>query len=60
MRRGSSCEPQHSEGDDVTHNGVFKKVILLLILLEEENVAVLARPCAVHIHHLLMVLQLSL
>ena len=48
-----------SEYDDVTYNGVFKEIILLLILFEEEDIAVLPRPRAVHIHHLLMVLQLS-
>lgn len=45
--------------DDITHNGVFKEVILLLILFEEEYIAVLPWPCAVHIHHLLMILQLT-
>lgn len=45
--------------DDITHNGVLKEVILLLILFEEEHIAVLPRPRAVHIHHLLMILQLT-
>ena len=43
-----------------THNGVLKEVVLLVVLLEEEDVAVLPRPGAVDPHHLLMVLHLPL
>ena len=57
-KRRSEMKRRRQKGG--AHNRIFKEVVFLVVLFEEENIGVLPRPRAVHIYHLLMVLQLSL